>query len=141
MPAKDILKEGALIAAVVLVAAAATFYVHPKAPALYLQSSPVENEITLDELRRLGGKVIWIDARTEKAFAKDHVEGAFLLNQEYWADLLWKHHDVIDGIEGTPVVVYCDGSRCRRSSEIAERLRTELGLSPVYVFKGDWWEW
>ena len=137
---KGVLKEAGVIGFVVLVAAIATFFLHSKAPNLYEVNALVENEITLREARQLEGGITWIDARTDKDFSQGHVEGALLLNQEYWADLMWKHREVIEGIEGTPVIVYCDGKRCRRSGEVAERLRTELGLSSVYVLKGDWRE-
>lgn len=135
------LKELLWIAAVALLAALLTFFFHPKAPALYELTSPLENEITLGEARQLDGEVVWIDARSDRVFANSHLEGALLLNQENWADLLWQHRDVIEGIEGAAVIVYCDGKRCKRSGEIAERLRSELGLEPVYVLKGDWQEW
>ncbi len=135
---KDTLKQGGAIAVLVLVAAAGTLLFHPKMPAWYEVSAPIENEITLSGVRELNGEIVWIDARTEKDFEKKHVKGALLLNQENWADLLWKHRSVIEGIREIPVIVYCDGKRCKRSSEVAERLRTEMGLSPVYVFKGDW---
>ncbi|NOY00628.1 MAG: rhodanese-like domain-containing protein, partial [Verrucomicrobia bacterium] len=138
---KDTLKQGSFIAVLVIIAAVVTFYVHPKAPALYEVSVAVKDEITLDGIRKLGEAVVWIDARTEKEFELGHFDGALLLNQENWADLMWQHRDVIEGIQETPVVVYCDGKRCKRSSEVAERLRTEMGLSPVYVLKGDWREW
>lgn len=133
-----VLREIGLILVVVSVVAGITFFVHPKAPAWYQQSAPVENEATVEEARQMGSAVVWIDARSERDFEKGHIEGALLLNQEQWAELLWKHKDVIEGIEGTPVVVYCDGERCLRSSEVAERLRAEMGLDPVFVLKGDW---
>ncbi len=132
------LREMVSILVVVSALAGITFFGHPKAPALYQQSPPVENEITLEEARRMEGPVVWIDARSERDFERGHVEGALLLNQEHWGELMWRHRDVIEGIEGSPVVVYCDGAGCRRSSEIAGRLRTDMGLSPVYVLKGDW---
>lgn len=138
MQVKDTLKQGGVIALLVMVAAAGTFLFHPKMPAWYEVSESFENEITLSGVRELEGKIVWIDARTEKDFNKGHVVGALLLNQENWADLLWKHRDVIEGLQDTPVIVYCDGKRCKRSGEVAERLRTEMGLSPVYVLKGDW---
>lgn len=140
MQIKDTLKQGGAITVLVLVAAVGTFLFHPKMPAWYEVSEPIENEITLSGVHKLGDDIVWIDARTEKEFEKGHVEGALLLNQENWADLLWKHRDVIEGLQETPVIVYCDGKRCKRSSEVAERLRTEMGLSPVYVLKGGWRE-
>ncbi len=141
MQIKDTIKQGGFIAVLVAIAAVVTFYVHPKAPTLYEVSVALKDEITLDGVRDLGKELVWIDARSEKEFESGHVEGALLLNQEHWADLMWKYRDVIDGIQETPVIVYCDGKRCKRSSEVAERLRTEMGLSPVYVLKGDWREW
>lgn len=124
-----------------MVGAVAIFLFHPRMPAWFEVNEVVENEITLSEVRDLDGEVVWVDARTEKDFESGHVEGALLLNQEAWADLMWKHREVIEGLQETPVIVYCDGKRCKRSSEVADRLRTEMGLSSVYVLKGDWHEW
>ena len=135
------LKEIGLILGVVSAVAVATFFVHPKAPPFYQLSPPVENGVTVEEIRQMGRAVVWIDARSERDFERGHIEGALLLNQERWAELLWEHKEVIEGIAGTPVVVYCDGERCLRSSEVAERLRAEMGLAPVFVLKGDWREW
>lgn len=140
MKFKAAIKQLLLITIVTLMAAVITFYVHPKSPALYEVATVGENEVRLVEVRQWTGKVIWIDARSEADYAKEHVQGALLLNQENWADLLWQHREVIEAIEESPVVVYCDGTTCRRSSEIAERLRTELGLERVYVLKGGWRE-
>lgn len=138
MKLKQAIKQLLLITGVAVLAAGITFFVHRSAPALYKVSVVGENEITWDEVQQWKGKVIWIDARSEKDFAKAHVDGALLLNQENWANLLWQHREVIEAIEGDRAVVYCDGSNCRRSSEVAERLRTELGLERVYVLKGGW---
>ena len=74
-----VLKEMVLILVVVAVAAGATFIVHPKAPAVYQQSPPVENEITAEEARRMEGAVVWIDARSRQDFQRGHFEGALLL--------------------------------------------------------------
>lgn len=140
MQIKGTLKQGGVIAVLALLGTVAIFLFHPRMPAWYEVRQVAENEITLQGVSQLEGKVIWIDARSEKDFEAGHVEGALQLNQEAWADLLWKHRDVIEGSQGTPVIVYCDGKRCKRSGEVAERLRTEMGLSPVYVLKGDWRE-
>ncbi|MFK5921564.1 MAG: rhodanese-like domain-containing protein [Verrucomicrobiota bacterium] len=140
MQFKESIKQVILIVAVAAVAALVTFFVHTKAPALHEVTVLNEDEVSLAEVRQWTGEVIWIDARTEADYTKGHVQGALLLNQENWADLLWQHREVIEAIEESPVVVYCDGTTCRRSSEIAERLRTELGLEQVYVLKGDWQE-
>lgn len=139
--AKITLRELTFILAAALMVAAIAFFVHPKAPALYEVQVVNENEITLPEIRQLHGALLWIDARSREDFDKGHIRGALLLNQESWADLLWQHREVIEGIEGSPVIVYCGGQRCQRSGEIAERLRSELGLDPVYVLKGDWRQW
>lgn len=141
MLVKNTIKQGLIIAALAIAAAVVTYFYHPKAPTLYEVSVPVENELSVEEARKLDGEIIWIDARTDKDFQEGHIEGALLLNQEGWADLLWKHRDVIERTEGSPVIVYCGGKRCKRSNEIAQRLRTEMGMSPVYVLKGDWREW
>ena len=51
---------------------------------------------------------------------------------------MFSNQDVLQAVLDSPVIVYCDGSSCLRSAEVAERLRELLGLDPVYVLQGEW---
>ncbi len=134
-----------LIQALVIIAiatgiAVASIWLHPRAPAWYLTRTTDVWELSPDQVSGLGGGVVWIDARSDAEYAKDHRPGAILLNEENWGDLVFAVQDELSDAIGKPVVVYCDGSGCERSHHIAERLRQLIGLDPVYVLKGDWRE-
>lgn len=81
-------------------------------------------------------KVMWVDARTESAYAAGHLDGAILLNEANWdtalGDLLvfWEPEST--------VVVYCDGADCGTSRTLAARLREDLGVEAVYWLEGGW---
>ena len=67
------------------------------------------------------------------------MEGAILLNEEHWEELIPAFLDAWDP-EKT-IVVYCDGGKCDASRAIATRLRDELKLESVYVLQGGWTAW
>lgn len=117
-------------------AAAGTAFLHPKSPE-YGQFRPGDAAITADEVARLTQPVLWIDARSDEAYAAGHIEGALLLNEDHWSD------QVID-IFATwspdmVVVVYCDGGGCHASQAVAQRLQNDLGgaeMATVYYLEG-----
>lgn len=132
-----------LLHALILIAisggvAAATALFHPRAPAWYLAKDFDRWVITIEQATALGSDVLWVDARKDSEFAAGHVPGAILLNEERWGDLVFEHQDRLQSALGKPVVVYCEGSGCERSSHIAARLRELIGLEPVHVLRGDW---
>ncbi len=86
------------------------------------------------------GDVLWIDARKREAYESGHLPGALLLNPEEWGELMFEHQTALQAAFERPVVVYCEGTGCERSGDIAQRLRELLGLDPVYVLEGDWRE-
>ena len=95
--------------------------------------------VTLTQARTWGDGAIWIDARPQEEFEREHVPGALLLNEDRWNELLpamlaaW-----------TPekrVVVYCSAEGCGASRDVARRLRKEAGLTNVFVLEGGWEAW
>ena len=139
------LGQAGVILLVSLVAAALTWWLHPRRPAWYQVEDALtaQYQLTVDELRELYSpdQILWIDSRLPAQFDEGHLPGAYRLTSENWADGLWDLRAEIESLEGRAVVVYCDGRRCKRSGEIAERLRTEVGLEPVWILKGDWRDW
>jgi rhodanese-related sulfurtransferase len=95
--------------------------------------------VTVDQARTWGGNVIWVDARPDEEFARDHVPGALSLNEDRWNELLppflamWSPEK--------KVVVYCSSLSCNTSREVARRLRKEAQLSDVFVLEGGWEAW
>ena len=111
---------------------------HPRRPAWRVEAL-APGEILLQTALAENDKVLWLDARPEADFQKDHIPGALLLNEEDWDNLLpqtlnaWR--------KGKVIVVYCSSLQCHASDEVAKRLRAEAKLPEVYVLKGGWESW
>jgi len=43
--------------------------------------------VSVDQARAWGDSTIWIDARPDDEFARDHVPGAISLNEDRWNEL------------------------------------------------------
>ena len=82
---------------------------------------------------------IWIDARPQEEFEREHVPDALLLNEDRWNELLPQVLAV--WAPEKRVVVYCSSESCGSSREIAHRLRKEAGLTNVFVLEGGWEAW
>jgi len=95
--------------------------------------------ITFEEAEELfsKGEALFIDSRPEEAFQEGHILGAtnipFEEQKEETLNLLSL------ALEET-LVVYCDGSECRSSVELAKLLH-EKGFKDIKVFFGGWIEW
>jgi rhodanese-related sulfurtransferase len=95
--------------------------------------------VTIAQARAWGEGAMWVDARPEEEFQREHVPGALLLNEDRWGELLsamlaaWSPEK--------RVVVYCSAEGCGASREVAHRLRKEAGLPNVFVLEGGWEAW
>jgi len=100
---------------------------------------PPSQLVSVDQARQWGGIVVWVDARPDVDFARDHVPGAISLNEDRWNELLpqllstWSPEK--------KVVVYCSAQSCDLAREVAERLRKEAQLPDVFVLEGGWEGW
>jgi rhodanese-related sulfurtransferase len=119
----------------VLPAILATMF-HPKRPGW---SQPLRSEeVSLPEMTRMKPKPLLVDARSASSYQREHIPGAFLLNEDGWHELL---PNVLGSLQpDQPIVVYCDSRVCQSSHKVAERLR-EAGLGPVFVLQGGWKAW
>jgi len=95
--------------------------------------------VSADQARAWGDSTVWIDARPDDEFARDHVPGAISLNEDRWNDLLPQFLAVWS--PGKKVVVYCSAQSCDLAREVAERLRKEAQLLDVFVLDGGWEAW
>lgn len=119
-----------------LLAAPPTFADKPVAP----ESIPGASRVTAEELVELIAStpdVVIIDARRHEEFAKGHIEGAIVMldtdmTQEKLASKVKSKE--------TPVVFYCNGERCARSTN-ATRKAVSWGYRRVHWFRGGWQEW
>jgi rhodanese-related sulfurtransferase len=103
--------------------------------------SPVaaSDMVTLAQARAWGVDAIWIDARPEEEFERQHVPGAILLNEDRWNEMLPRM--LATWSPEKRVVVYCSSESCGASREVARRLREEARLQNVFVLDGGWEAW
>lgn len=96
--------------------------------------------ITLGEAEELfaAGEALFIDSRTMEDFKEEHIFGAVNIPFEEK-----REEDELD-LESYPLegiyVIYCDGSECRSSVELA-KLLDKRGFRDIRVFFGGWEEW
>jgi len=101
--------------------------------------------VNVDQARRWGDKVMWVDARAAEEFENDHIPGAILLNEDDWNELLPQF--LGQWSPDKRVVVYCSAESCNAAVEVARRLREEAqlkdndGKNCVFVLDGGWEEW
>jgi rhodanese-related sulfurtransferase len=137
-------REGLLLIALACVPAIGEgFYFRDKIS--WQSPIPASELVTVDQARAWGDGAIWVDARPDEEFARDHVPGAFLLNEDHWNELLPQF--LPNWSPGKKVVVYCSAESCNAALEVANKLRDEVqlkdneGKNCVFVLKGGWEEW
>ena len=100
---------------------------------------PASEMVTVTQARAWGGNAIWVDARPDVEFERDHVPGAVQLNEDRWNELLPQF--LATWSPEKRVVIYCSSQSCNASREVARRLRDEAQLKNVFVLQGGWEEW
>jgi len=100
---------------------------------------PASEMVTLTQAYAWNENTIWVDARPDAEFEREHIPGAVLLNEDRWNELLPQFLTVWSPEKR--VVVYCSSQRCNASREVARRLREEAQLKNVFVLQGGWEEW
>jgi rhodanese-related sulfurtransferase len=100
---------------------------------------PASEIVTLARARAWGRNAIWVDARPDVEFERDHIPGAVLLNEDRWSELLPQF--LVTWSPEKRVIVYCSSQSCNASREVARRLRDEAQLKNVFVLQGGWEEW
>jgi len=95
--------------------------------------------VSVNQAREWADSAIWIDARPDEDFARNHVSGAISLNEDRWNELLPQF--LAAWSPGKKVVVYCSAQSCDLAREVAERLRKEAQLPDVFVLDGGWEAW
>jgi len=100
---------------------------------------PASEMVTLAQARAWGRNAIWVDARPDVEFEREHIPGAVLLNEDRWNELLPRF--LATWSPEKRVVVYCSSQTCNASREVARRLKDEAKLKNVFVLQGGWDEW
>ena len=133
-----LLRQIVLLAAVALIPAAGeAIYFRDRIS--WRSPIPPGESVTVDQARAWGESAMWVDARPDEEFARDHVPGALSLNEDRWNELLpqvltaWSPEK--------KVVVYCSAQSCNAAREVAKRLRDEAHIKNIFVLEGGWEEW
>jgi rhodanese-related sulfurtransferase len=103
--------------------------------------SPVaaSERVSVAQAQSWNEEAIWVDARPDEEFEREHVPGAVLLNEDRWNELLPQFLAIWS--PGKRIVVYCNAQDCNASREVAHRLRKEAQLKNVFILEGGWEEW
>lgn len=84
------------------------------------------------------GTALFADARPKGAYATGHIKGAINLDpNEFDA---WSGDFFSQVPQDRVVIVYCEGSQCRLSVALAEKL-TWMGYEKIYYMKNGWGLW
>jgi rhodanese-related sulfurtransferase len=100
---------------------------------------PASEMVSVQQARAWGESAIWVDARPDEEFARDHAPGAFSLNEDRWNTMLPQF--LAAWSPDKKVVVYCSSLSCNASREVARRLRNQAQLKNVFVLEGGWEAW
>jgi len=102
---------------------------------------PVSEMVAVAQARGWGDTAIWVDARPDNEFAREHVPGAISLNEDHWNELLPQFLALWS--PDKKVVVYCSAASCNLARDVARRLRktTEPPMKNVFVLEGGWEAW
>jgi rhodanese-related sulfurtransferase len=89
----------------------------------------------LKDMLRAGSKIVVIDARSDVAYAQEHIPGAINFPHRTMDRESTRHLD-----RDTLYVTYCDGIGCNASTKGALKL-AELGFQVKELIGGiDWWK-
>jgi rhodanese-related sulfurtransferase len=128
-----------LLALALLPAAVQAFYFRDRI--LWVARVAESDMVSVELARRWGADAIWIDARPEADFEREHVPDAILLNEDRWNELLPQFLQQRWSPE-KKLVVYCSAESCNLAGDVARRLREEAKLpNQIRVLKGGWEEW
>src|SRR5437764_14383653 len=101
---------------------------------------PASEMVTMEQARVWGESVIWVDARPDDEFARDHVPGAFSLNEDRWNELFPAFRERWS--PDRKIIVYCSAESCNLARDVAKKLREEEQLpNDIRVLQGGWEEW
>jgi rhodanese-related sulfurtransferase len=97
---------------------------------------PASMRATVAQAKSWGPSVLWIDARSEEEFGREHFPNALSLNEDHFNEQLPKV--LAAWSPGKRVVVYCSTQSCGASRAIAKRLHDEADIEDVFVLEGGW---
>ncbi|WP_460020598.1 rhodanese-like domain-containing protein [Magnetospira thiophila] len=108
----------------------------PVAPEQVPGAETVSAEQAVLLIQSMPGLVI-VDSRRREEFVKGHIPGAVSLLD---SDMTRESLAAVAPDPTTPILFYCNGPRCLRSSQ-ASSLALSWGYHRIYWFRGGWTEW
>lgn len=108
----------------------------PVAPESVPGTVTVTAEQTMDLMLTLS-ELLVIDSRRGDEYAKRHIDGAISLPDD---DMTRESLLQVAPKQSTPLLFYCNGVHCLRSSQAAAKA-ISWGYQKVYWFRGGWLEW
>jgi rhodanese-related sulfurtransferase len=97
---------------------------------------PESERVTVEQAKGWGTSALWIDARPDDEFAREHFPNALPLNEDHWNGQL--PNVLAAWSPEKRVVVYCSTQGCGASRAVAQRLRDEAQIKNVFVLDGGW---
>ena len=80
----------------------------------------------------------FIDARDIEDYNAGHMKNAIHIAYDYYED----YEDIINSLDPTSLyIIYCNGTECSLSLDLAEYLYNELLFEKILIFEGGWPEW
>jgi len=137
---KALLRQSALLFAIALLPAAVqALYLRDRIP---WESRVAESDfVEVATARSWGTEVLWVDARPNDEFERDHVPGAVSLNEDRWGAGL-SEFLATQWSPDKKIVVYCSAASCNLAEDVARRLREEAKLpNQIRILKGGWEAW
>ena len=121
----------------------ATMFVFPEGFSLgdETEADPEFPRISWQETapRVQSGRWLLVDARDEEQFAAKHIPGSISLPAQSYPEML-EFFAEEHGMTKT-VVIYCGTEDCDLSTELALRLRDEIGFTDIRVLDGGFLAW
>jgi len=99
-------------------------------------STKVSSEEVIDLILN-NPELVVIDSRYHKEYTKGHIQGAInILDTDMTDDILRNYTSDYS----TPLLFYCNGERCLRSSHAVNKA-IKWGYKKIYWFRKGWLEW
>lgn len=103
----------------------------------FIENVPIVTAEQVIEMIISNPELIVIDSRKKSEFLKGHIEGAInILNTRLTLDELER----VVPDSSTPILFYCNGTRCLRSSDSINKVK-HWGYDQLFWFRGGWKEW
>ena len=128
-----------MILSVTVLATLGTYYWHPKRPALYLQrEAPSAIGLTLETVLADSTNLVWIDVRSDQAYAQGHIPEAISLNAGNLNKQMVTHQHLFS--QNNHFVIYGDPASSAAVAPVQSMLQG-MGFPKVDILQDGWQAW